>query len=71
MDDDGVGRGAHSSWLCAFAHLCAVAAAAEGGVRGPDGLRGGAAVDLGVDGAVAYWRTVIVCNRKPMDGYSQ
>lgn len=51
------------------AHLRAVAAAAEGGVCGPDGLRGGAAVDLGVDGAVAYWWTVIVCKKKPMNGY--
>lgn len=40
------------------AHLCAVAA--DGGVRGPGGARGGAAVHLGADGAVAYRRTLVV-----------
>ena len=42
-------------------HLCAVALAAEVGARGPDGLRGGAAVDLRAGGAVGYGRTIIVC----------
>lgn len=38
----------------AHTHLCAVALAAEVGVCGPDGLCGGAAVDLRVSGAVGY-----------------
>lgn len=41
-------------------HLCAVALAAEVGVRGPDGLCCRAAVDMRAGGAVAYGRTVIV-----------
>lgn len=47
------GRGL-SAGLCTIAHthLCAVALAAEVGARGPDGLRGGAAVVS--SGAVRY-----------------
>lgn len=44
------------------AHLCAVAA--DGGARGPGGARGGAAVHLGADGAVAYRRTLVVWQRE-------
>ncbi len=50
--------------MSAHTHLCAVALAAEVGVCGPDGLRGGAAVDLRVGGAVGYGRTVVVCENK-------
>ncbi len=48
-------------------HLCAVALAAEVGVCGPDGLCGGAAIDLRVGGAVGYGRSIIVCTQKPTD----
>jgi len=45
-------------------HLCAVALAAEVGARGPDGLCGGAAIDLRAGGAVGYGWTIIICENK-------
>lgn len=48
----------------AHTHLCAVALAAEVGVCGPDGLCGGAAIDLWVGGAVGYGWTIVVCENK-------
>lgn len=45
----------------AHTYLCAVALAAEVGACGPDGLRGGAAVDVRAGGAVRYGRTIVVC----------
>lgn len=53
--------------MTAYTHLCTVALAAEVRVCRPDGLRGGAAVDLKVGGAVGYGRTIIICTQKPTD----
>lgn len=48
-------------YMNAHTHLCAVPLAAEVGACGPDGLRGGAAVDMRAGGAIGYGRTIIVC----------
>lgn len=49
----------------AYTHLCA-----EVGACGPDGLRGGAAVDLSVSGAVGHWWTIIICENSEMPATS-
>lgn len=50
-----------ASCISAHTHLCAVALATEVGARGPDGLCGGAAIDLRAGRAVGYGRTIVVC----------
>ena len=52
------------AYISAHTHLCAVALAAEVGVCGPDGLCGGAAIDMRARRPVGYGWTIIVCEKK-------